>query len=316
MNSNYLILTLIILTTILAIIIFIRKYQIREAFISFLIAQLLSWPFSIIEATLGFIDSPVRFFSNATDSNFLLSYIMYPSLFAIFQVRFPQKKDMLIKFIYFFAFVLGLSLLDILIATYTDLLEYKSWKWYWNFPYFFVSFFFARRYVRWFLNKLSYSNLKEWISLEKIILFLSTIFSIAVLIFSARKKPLQSHFIFLFAGMPVWILGLCVVEWGLIEYPYREFSTVNRTSFIFEYLVLPVICVVFNVFYPIRSSPVSRLGFYSIFCSLLTAFEYILEKYTMVIRYIKWDWYWTWISVFLILWLSRKINLWFFKVVK
>src|SRR4051794_3834720 len=90
--------------------------------------------------------------------------------------------------------------------------------------------------------------------LEAILLIAEVIIIILSLVFVPKNKVFQAQFIFLFVQLPTWILGLIAVQLGLIEYPYRELSTVNRTSFIFEYLVLPIICIHFYVHYPKHSS--------------------------------------------------------------
>jgi hypothetical protein len=47
-----------------------------------------------------------------------------------------------------------------------------------------------------------------------------------------------------------WLIGLVIVQLGLIEYPVRLFNHATETSFEFEYLVYPALCVIFNLHYP------------------------------------------------------------------
>jgi hypothetical protein len=78
-------------------------------------------------------------------------------------------------------------------------------------------------------------------------------------------------------------------------------------------LILPLLCVHFNARFPNHASRRAKIGFYAGITSILTAMEYLLERYTEVIKYTGWEWYWTFISVWLVLWLSRTTTVWFFK---
>lgn len=88
--------------------------------------------------------------------------------------------------------------------------------------------------------------------LESKILATAVVVTLLSLAFVPKDKRLSMQFIILFVQFPTWILGLSAVELGLLEYPVRELATVNRTSFIFEYIVLPILCVHVNNYYPWR----------------------------------------------------------------
>lgn len=149
--------------------------------------------------------------------------------------------------------------------------------------------------------------------LEAGILIVVPIITVLSLIFMPKNKLLQAQFIFLFVHFSSWILGLSAVQLALIEYPYRELSTVNRTSFIFEFLVLPIMCIHFNVHFPERSSKAVKCMYYFGITLVFTIIEYFMEKYTLILKYTGWQLYWTFISVCFIFWLSRKTSQWFFK---
>jgi hypothetical protein len=149
--------------------------------------------------------------------------------------------------------------------------------------------------------------------LEAAMLITVSIISVSSLKFVSKNMLFQGHFIFLFTQFPTWVLGLTAVQLGLIEYPYRELSTVNRTSFIFEYLVLPILCIHFYVHFPERSSKIVKCMYYIGITLAFTVTEYYLEKYTLLIKYTGWQIYWTFMSVCFIFWLSRKTTLWFFN---
>jgi hypothetical protein len=150
-------------------------------------------------------------------------------------------------------------------------------------------------------------------NLEGIILTASVVVSLISLTLTPKSKVLQMQFIILFVQLPTWMLGLSAVEIGLLEYPYREFASVNRTSFVFEYVILPVLCVHLNNHYPWQASRLTKATYLAGIGLLLTGWEVVLERYTMVIKYTGWEWYWTWISVVFIFWLTQKTVAWFFR---
>lgn len=137
--------------------------------------------------------------------------------------------------------------------------------------------------------------------------------AILLWIFVPRNKVREAHVIYLFKLMITWFFGLVVVQAKLIEYPVRFFSFANRTSFTFEYVVFPSVCVLFNLYFPEGTSLSRKVAHYVVYSSFLTLIEVILEKHTNLIRYIDWTWYYTWFTLAVTFWASRKYYLWFFK---
>lgn len=148
--------------------------------------------------------------------------------------------------------------------------------------------------------------------LESIILAAATLIPLLTLLLVPKKNWIQAQFVFLFTQLPTWLFGLIVVERHLLEYPYRELSKVNSTSFIFEYLVLPIICVHFNAHFPVKATKMKKLLFYLVTSLIFTIGELILERYTTLIKYTGWEWYMTFLSVWFVLWLSKITTQWFF----
>lgn len=148
--------------------------------------------------------------------------------------------------------------------------------------------------------------------LELIILILSVLVSLLSILFIPKKYWLQAQFIFLFVQLPTWLFGLVVVELHLLEYPYRELSKVNNTSFIYEYLILPIICVHFNAHFPSKASRVKKIGYYLAASFAMVIIELVVERYTSLLKYTGWHWYMTFLTVLFIFWLSRIVAQWFF----
>lgn len=131
--------------------------------------------------------------------------------------------------------------------------------------------------------------------------------------FVPKEKIRQAHVAFLIMQVLTWFIGFLVVELKMIEYPIRFFDYASRTSFTYEYFVFPAICVLFNVHYPETASLLKKILYYLAYLLVLTIIEISLEKHTLLIKYLSWDWYWTFISTGLTLFLSRKYLKWFFR---
>lgn len=135
---------------------------------------------------------------------------------------------------------------------------------------------------------------------------------IGVLFFIPKNKIRLAVVAFLFKQVITFLLGLVVVELGLLEYPVRLFASVNRTSFTYEYYFFPVICAIFNVWYPNDRSTLIQWGYYVGYTSILTILEVIFEKYTDLIEFIHWEWYVSWITICLSFYITRLFCIWFF----
>jgi hypothetical protein len=135
-----------------------------------------------------------------------------------------------------------------------------------------------------------------------------------ILFFIPKNKRRLAVVAFLFQQIITFLIGLVVVEFGLLEYPVRLFPSVNRTSFTYEYYAFPVISAAFNVWYPNNRSNLFQLGYYIGLASVLTIGEVIIEKYTELITYLHWEWYISWITICLAFFLVRLFCVWFFSI--
>ena len=81
---------------------YIPKNKIREAQVAFMFKQLMTWLFGLIVVENNFISYPYRtFFKKTLKSSFTFEYFAYPALCAIFNVHFPEKRSLVLKFLYF-----------------------------------------------------------------------------------------------------------------------------------------------------------------------------------------------------------------------
>jgi hypothetical protein len=136
--------------------------------------------------------------------------------------------------------------------------------------------------------------------------------AIGIVCFIPKSKIRLGVAAFLFNQVLTFSIGTAVVELGLLEYPVRLFSSINRTSFTFEFFAFPVTCAAFNAWYPGGKHVPAQLGYYVGFTSVMTILEVLIEKYTDLIKYIHWEWYISWITIALALFIVRLYCNWFF----
>ncbi|WP_306009360.1 CBO0543 family protein [Bacillus sp. MMSF_3328] len=137
--------------------------------------------------------------------------------------------------------------------------------------------------------------------------------SLLLVKFIPRNKIREAHVSFLFKQVLTWLFGLLVVEKKLIKYPHRLlFRKSTKSSFTFEYFVYPALCSLFNVHYPEKRNSIIKLLYYLFYSSIITGFELFAAKYTKLIKYEKWTWYWSLITMWITYYLSRVYYRWFF----
>ena len=140
------------------------------------------------------------------------------------------------------------------------------------------------------------------------------VMTILLLKFVPRNRIREAWVIFSFKQFMTWLFGLLVVEKKLIRYPHRLFfKKATRSSFTFEYFVYPALCVLFTLFFPVNRRMIFKFLHYFTYTSLITFFELIALKYTKLIKYKNWDWYWTFTTIWLTFYFSQCFHEWFFK---
>lgn len=140
---------------------------------------------------------------------------------------------------------------------------------------------------------------------EKSILWVLFVLGIILLIFSLRTPPIKDKLlIFMVTAYCSIILGVITFEKGMLSYPVNLFGSYFDSNLLYEFLLLPSI----NVYYfktSFRSGWGGIIGQGIIYSIGLTATEVLIEKYTNFIHYKTWIWQYSFISIFLVLFLIR-----------
>ncbi|MFB5193660.1 CBO0543 family protein [Neobacillus sp. KR4-4] len=133
----------------------IPKQKIRLAITSFVFMQAVTWMFGLIVVEVGLLTYPVRLFAKANRASFTYEFFAYPAVAVIFNVFYPHFSRKLIKFLYYGAYCTALTIPEVLIEKYTDLLEYHHWTWFWTWITLFLTFMISRGFCVWFFRGIS-----------------------------------------------------------------------------------------------------------------------------------------------------------------
>lgn len=131
----------------------VPKNKIREANVIFFFKQLMTWVLGLSIAEMDLIEYPVRFFSKATRSSFTFEYFVYPAICVFFNLYYPEGKSWVRQFIYYFLYIGGMTVFEVLLEQNTQMIKYINWTWYWTAFWLFVTFFVSRLYYKWFFSK-------------------------------------------------------------------------------------------------------------------------------------------------------------------
>lgn len=135
------------------LIILVPKNKLREAQLVYLFKQFLTWLFGLIVAQYGLIDYPFRLFSYATRADFTFEFFFYPAVCVIFNLYFPENKGKLRQAVHYISYSTAITLFEILIEKYTQIINYIHWTWYLTWITLFVTFWFSRAYYVWFFKR-------------------------------------------------------------------------------------------------------------------------------------------------------------------
>ena len=140
---------------------------------------------------------------------------------------------------------------------------------------------------------------------EQIIMLGSVVVTLGLLLFAVDWRYFRDWVVvYLFKMSIGLILTSAVVEAGLIAYPVRYFPQYFDTGILFEALVFPTLCVLYNQV--VRARGAGAAIFYALLFSAGIAFiEYPIELYTGLIEYINWSWYASLLSIFSLFLVSR-----------
>jgi hypothetical protein len=143
--------------------------------------------------------------------------------------------------------------------------------------------------------------------MERIILWFSLLLAVVLLFLSFKKAPIKDWVIvYLLQAYLAIFVGVIVIEEKMLAYPVRFLPKYFDSNILYEYLILPVVCVYFNQ--TTYHSNIPSIILQNItYTSVVTIIEVVLEKYTNLIKYKNWNWMYTFGSTFLIMLFVRIV---------
>ncbi|MNE76043.1 hypothetical protein D3C80_1722550 [compost metagenome] len=126
----------------------------KEAFILFMSAQVITWPAGLLLVELDFMTNPVREFPIATRSNFTFNYMFYPIVSMAANLYYPVNASKWKQAVYQIAAVGGLSGLMQLVSIHTLLIDHVMFNWLLSFLIMFLAFNATRKYAVWYFRGL------------------------------------------------------------------------------------------------------------------------------------------------------------------
>ncbi|MFE8694923.1 CBO0543 family protein [Cytobacillus sp. FJAT-53684] len=146
----------------IGLILFIPRKDRRKGLLAFLMFQAIVWLCDMPSFRYGLLSAPVRLMPNATELPLTINYFFYPVLFSIFYVNKRVKDSLWSKIIYFFVWVSVITLYDIVIERYTDLLEYGSLTWWGMWVYIVFLFYVSQVCCNWFFKDKAVFQAELW----------------------------------------------------------------------------------------------------------------------------------------------------------
>ncbi|GFZ81245.1 hypothetical protein GCM10008018_28600 [Paenibacillus marchantiophytorum] len=133
-------------------LVLVPKRHRRKAQVAFLFQQFLTWILGLIVVQNGWLSYPLRELKhNFTSLTFEI--MAYPTIAVYLNIFYPAGKRLGLRILYIVAYPAGITLLEIVIETYTELIDYHSWSWYWTFLSTWVTLHLSLIFNRWFFRE-------------------------------------------------------------------------------------------------------------------------------------------------------------------
>ncbi|NQX70197.1 hypothetical protein HQN90_29075 [Paenibacillus alba] len=130
----------------------IPKQHRRKAQVAFLFQQFLTWILGLIVVQNDWLDYPVRELKhNYTSLTFEI--MGYPAIAVYLNIYYPAAKSLGVRFLYILAYPAGITLTELLLESYTDVIRYHSWNWYWTFLSIWATLQLSLFFNRWFFRE-------------------------------------------------------------------------------------------------------------------------------------------------------------------
>jgi hypothetical protein len=157
-KSEIIILILSISLAVLLLWKFVHKEKLLDAHVSFFFMQVQTWIYGAIVVENRLIEYPVRFLYYAYRVSLVFEYFVFPTISVLFNIYFPTRKGFIHKMIYIIAYPTAITIIEVILEKYTDVIKYLHWSWYWSWLTMLITLLISYRYYLWFFQKIKNSN--------------------------------------------------------------------------------------------------------------------------------------------------------------
>jgi hypothetical protein len=151
MSKDYTVIILIWVIGISAYLFLTPKNRYRKVLFALLLCQTFVWVSSLLHVKYHLLAFPVREFPKATEVLVTTEYFFYP-LLSGFYIIFEPKRSLGIRFLHLSLWISGLTLMDVMLVKYTNLIEYVHYAWYLTWIDFFCIFAVTNLIYQWFFK--------------------------------------------------------------------------------------------------------------------------------------------------------------------
>lgn len=124
----------------------------RQAQAVFLFQNMLAWLLGLIAVEAGWLDYPVREMAKSSSTSFVFEYLCFPVVAVYFNLFYPQNGSMLARIGWIALFAVSITIPEYFIETYTDLIHYTGWKWYWTTISISITLGISKIFHKWFFD--------------------------------------------------------------------------------------------------------------------------------------------------------------------
>ncbi|MDR6121147.1 hypothetical protein QFZ87_000744 [Bacillus sp. SLBN-46] len=151
MSRDYTVIILIWVIGIIAYLFLTPKNRYRKVLFALILCQAFVWVSSLLHVKYHLLAFPVREFPKATDVLVTTEYFFYPLLSGFYIISEP-KRSPIIRFLYLSLWISGLTVMDVMLEKYTNLIEYVHYAWYLTWLNFFWIFVVTHLIYHWFFK--------------------------------------------------------------------------------------------------------------------------------------------------------------------
>ncbi|MBL0386085.1 hypothetical protein JJB07_05405 [Tumebacillus sp. ITR2] len=121
-----------------------------------------------------------------------------------------------------------------------------------------------------------------------ILVSLWVVIPVALWRLTPKSRTREMHLVFMSMQTFTWLFDILVVQFGLIEYPYREFPHATRMNFTLHFLLYPSLAVVFMLYFPEAKPKWVKALYTVLFSAGIAAIAVVIERYTHLVHLVSW----------------------------